>query len=320
MLQLEYYQNDRYQNWIKENKKVAFSLRDILMFIGTVLVMINLKVGLSIMIAIGLLLLLGRNIFKDKKPLVKTARVKRMFFTELIIFLLVGVLTNINVIFLFLADILVVLAYYIVILTNIINSPIEKAIQNKFVRKAKKKLKEMENLKIIGITGSYGKTSTKYIVSTILEQKYNVLKTPASYNTKMGIVRTINEQLKPTHQIFVCEMGADEVGGIQRSCDVVHPTIGMVTAIGPQHLATFGSLENVKKTKFELVNSLPKEGIAFLNYEDENIRSMKTEKNKITYGLESSYDYYADEINITEFGSQFVVHTKEKSRIEVTTK
>lgn len=320
MLQLEYYKNDRYINWIKKNKKVVFSLRDILMFIGTIVLLINIKIGLIINILIGLLLLLARNIFKEKKPLGITSRVKRMFFTETVIFFILAVLANVNIKFIILIDILIVLSYYIVILVNIINKPIEKIIQQKFVIKAKRKLKQMENLKVIGITGSYGKTSTKYIVSTILNQKFNVLKTPASYNTKMGIVRTINENLKSTDQIFVCEMGADQVGEIKELCDLVHPSVGIITSIGPQHLETFGSLDNIKKTKFELVESLPGDGVAILNYDDENVKNVATTKNKVTYGTDKTKDYYAEEIEITEFGSNFIVHTKNGEKISVTTK
>lgn len=320
MLQLEYYKNDRYKSWINKNKKVVFSFRDILMFIGTIIVIINIRVGLIISILITLLLLLGRNIFKEKKPLVITQRVKRIFFTETVIFLFISALVNINIVYMILINTLIVLAYYFVIFINVLNKPIEKIIQEKFVIKAKKKLKEMKNLKIIGITGSYGKTSTKYIVSTILNQKYNILKTPASFNTKMGIVRTINENLKPTDQIFVCEMGADEVGEIKELCKLVHPSIGMITSIGPQHLETFGSLENIKKTKFELVDSLPKDGMAILNYNDENIKSVNFDKNKVTYGTDVTSNYYAYDINIEEFGSNFKVHTKDGDEIKVITK
>ena len=320
MCQLEYYKNDRYKNWINKNKKVVFSLRDILMFIGTTTTILNLRVGLIVSICIVLLLLLARNIFKEKKPLVITARVKRIFFTETVIFLFVAILVNINILYMILVNILVVIAYYLVIVVNILNKPIEKLIQEKFVRKAKNKLKQKDDMKIIGITGSFGKTSTKYIVSTILSQKYNVLKTPASFNTKMGIVRTINEYLKPTDQIFVCEMGADQVGEIKQLCDFVHPTIGMITSIGPQHLETFGSLENIKKTKFELVDSLSEDGIAFLNYDDENVKSVKTNKNKITYGINKENDYYATDIKINEFGSEFIIHTRLDEQITVRTK
>lgn len=320
MLQLEYYKNNRYMTWINKNKKVVFSLRDVLMFIGTIIMIINIRTGLIVSILVGLLLLLSRNIFKEKKPLVITKRVKRIFTTELIIFATGVILVNINVLFIIIINLLVIFAYYLLIIINIVNSPIEKTISQSFVKKAKRKLKKMPNLKIIGITGSYGKTTTKYIVSTILNQKYNVLKTPASFNTKMGIVRTINEYLKPTDQIFVCEMGADQVGEIKELCDLVHPTIGMITSIGPQHLETFGSLENIKKTKFELIDSLPVNGLAFLNYEDENIKSMSTNKNKIIYGTNASDDYYAENIELTEFGSKFDIHTKNGSKIDVSTK
>ena len=320
MLQLEYYKNDRYNNWINKNKKVVFSLRDILMFIATIVTILNVKAGLIFSIFIALLLLLARNIFKEKKPLVITGRVKRIFTVETLIYLVVAVLANINILFVILANILVVLAYYLVIVVNGLNQPIEKMIQEKFVRKAKKTLKQMDNLKIIGITGSYGKTSTKYIVSTILSQKYNILKTPKSFNTKMGIVRTINENLKPTDQIFVCEMGADEVGEIKELCDLVHPDIGMITSIGPQHLETFGSLENIKKTKFELVDSLSDKGVAFLNYDDENVKTVETNKNKITYGVSKDNSYYAKDINIGEFGSEFNIYTKNGEEIYVKTK
>ena len=320
MLQLEYYKNDRYSKWISKNQNVVFSFRDILMFIGTIITILNLRVGLIISILILLILLLARNIFKEKKPLVLTGRVKRIFFTETVIFLITAVLANYNILYIILSNILVVMAYHLVILVNILNKPIERAIQEKFVIKAKKKLKQMKNLRVIGVTGSFGKTSTKYIVSTILNQKYNILKTPASFNTKMGIVRTINENLKPIDEIFVCEMGADEVGEIKELCNLVHPCIGMITSIGPQHLETFGSLDNIKKTKFELVESLPNDGIAILNYNDENIRSVNTNKNKITYGIENTCEYYAKDIEITEFGSNFIIHTKDGSQIEVSTK
>ena len=94
-----------------------------------------------------------------------------------------------------------------VILVNIINSPIEKSINNGFIKDAKRILSQMPDLKIIGVTGSYGKTSVKYYLQTLLKSRYNVLVTPASFNTPMGVVRTIREELKPIHEIFVCEMG-----------------------------------------------------------------------------------------------------------------
>ena len=93
------------------------------------------------------------------------------------------------------------------------------------------------------MTGSYGKTSLKFYLNTLLSVKYNVLVTPESYNTPMGVVKTIREQMKSTHEIFVCEMGARKVGEIKEICDIVHPRDGLITSIGPQHLETFFNMD-----------------------------------------------------------------------------
>lgn len=112
-------------------------------------------------------------------------------------------------------------------------------ITNHFINDAKRMLKEVPGLTIIGITGSYGKTSVKYYLQTLLQDHFNVLITPESYNTPMGVVKTIRGSLKSTHEIFVCEMGARHVGDIKEICDIVHPHHGVITSIGPQHLETF---------------------------------------------------------------------------------
>ena len=101
------------------------------------------------------------------------------------------------------------------------------------------------NIPVVGITGSYGKTSTKYYLSTILSERFDVLMTPGSYNTPMGVVKTVRESLRPTHEVFVCEMGAKYVGDIKELCEIADPEIGIISSIGAQHLETFGSLENI---------------------------------------------------------------------------
>ena len=133
---------------------------------------------------------------------------------------------------------------------------IESFIANRYITSAYKKLnkKEYKNLIKIGITGSYGKTSTKYILKTILSQKYNVLATPGSYNTTMGNVRIIREELKPEHEVFISEMGARKKHDISEICDFVKPHIGIITSIGAQHLETFKNIETVAKTKGELLD------------------------------------------------------------------
>ena len=102
---------------------------------------------------------------------------------------------------------------------------------------AKDILKKHDQLIKIGITGSYGKTSSKNILQQILSEKFYSLPTPASFNTPMGITITIRQQLKPTHEVFICEMGADHVKEIHDLMQFVKPQYGVVTSVGTQHLA-----------------------------------------------------------------------------------
>mgnify|MGYP001558311664 FL=1 len=151
--------------------------------------------------------------------------------------------------------------FLFVILFNIPFQVLKKII----IIKAKRKISSFKSLKVIGITGSYGKTSTKEFLATILSEKFKVAKTSGFNNTDIGIAKCILRDLKPEYQIFVVEMGAYKKGEIKTICDMVKPDMGIITGINEQHLELFGSLENTMKAKFELVESLPKEGIVILN-------------------------------------------------------
>jgi UDP-N-acetylmuramoyl-tripeptide--D-alanyl-D-alanine ligase len=139
--------------------------------------------------------------------------------------------------------------------------------RNRIVNAARQKREAFKNLLVIGITGSYGKTSTKEFLYTILSSKWGdkVLKTNAHQNSEVGISRCILNDLKPGHEIFIVEMGAYNRGGIKLLCSIVKPKVGILTGINEQHMATFGSQENIIKGKYELIESLPKDGIAFFN-------------------------------------------------------
>ena len=257
ILQLESYYNDRYFGWIKKNLSKAFNIKHIvLLILPLVVLLINfseykiLSFCLEILVLIVLIFVTKRK--KEKKPFVVTARIKRMYITYLILFVLLFVVSNIVDLRIAMAimSLCGTLAYIFVFIVNVINKPIEGSIRKGFCVKAKKKLKSIPGLEVVGITGSYGKTSTKYAVSTILSQKYNTLMTPESYNTTMGVVRTVNEKLNPMHHLFVCEMGAKYIGDIKEITDIVEPKYGILTAVGPQHLDTFKSIENVSKAKW----------------------------------------------------------------------
>ena len=194
-------------------------------------------------------------------------------------------------------------------LAGLIAWPIERLIFRLYFRDAEKKLLENPRLIRIGITGSYGKTSTKFILAEILGQKYNVLATPASFNTPMGVTRIIRERLSPSHQVFIGEMGARHVGEIKELSHLVHPQIGILTAVGPQHLDTFKTVERIEKTKYELIDALPQDGLAVFLHDGGIVSRLyeKTEKPKMLAGRENA-DAWATDISVSPSGSHFTLH------------
>lgn len=245
---------------------------------------------------------------KAKKPLVFTGRVKRMTVTFIILAsaaAAIGFFIPLKVS----ALVLTLFAAFTpvtVVLCNIINYPIEEGIRRHYINDAKRILAECRDLKIIGITGSYGKTSMKFFLGTLLNARYNTLVTPESYNTPMGVVRTVREKLNGTHEIFVCEMGAKQKGDIKELCDIVHPHDGIITSIGPQHLETFKSIETVKSTKYELADALPETGTVFVNADNKYIRK-DLPRGAVTYGTTPDCDYHAGDISVSSAGTSFTL-------------
>jgi UDP-N-acetylmuramoyl-tripeptide--D-alanyl-D-alanine ligase len=159
------------------------------------------------------------------------------------------------------------------ILANLILFPVEEALRLYYLASARRIIRLIDPL-VIGITGSYGKTSTKEILAHILSSRHDVLKTPRSYNTLMGVCKVIREELKPGHKIFIVEMGAYKPGEIARICRLVRPRVGILTAIGPMHLERFKTLENVTRAKYELIAALPGDGIAVFNADDPRVLAL----------------------------------------------
>lgn len=197
----------------------------------------------------------------------------------------------------------------LVALAGVIALPVEKLIFHLYFKDAEKKLLENPRLIRIGITGSYGKTSTKFILAEILSQKYNVLATPASFNTPMGVTRIIRERLTPSHQVFIGEMGARHVGEIKELSRLVHPQIGILTAVGPQHLDTFKTIERIEKTKYELIDALPQDGLSVFLHDDAIVTRLyeKTQKPKLLAGKEGT-DAWASDVTVGPQGSHFLLH------------
>jgi UDP-N-acetylmuramoyl-tripeptide--D-alanyl-D-alanine ligase len=209
----------------------------------------------------------------------------------------------------------------LLLFSNFINSPVEQAINRRYINDARRILKNLPNLIVIGVTGSYGKTSTKYFLQRLLSAKYNVLMTPENYNTTLGVVRTVRTLLRPVHDVFVCEMGARQAGDIKEICDLVNPRYGVITSIGPQHLESFGSIENIAATKFELADALPDDGVLFLNFDDELIRKKNCAKRTVSYSLsDGGGDYSAQGVRASREGSSFRAALPGGSWIDCSTK
>ncbi len=172
----------------------------------------------------------------------------------------------------FLALFIIVQGYYLSVFFLIILVPLFFQIptlfwRNIYIEKAGRKRMQFSNLLVIGITGSYGKTTTKEFLAHILSKKFKVLKTKEHQNSEVGVSNCILQELGPEHQVFVCEMGAYNRGGIKLLVDIVKPNIGIVTGVNEQHLATFGSMENLLSAEGgrELIEALPKDGAVVIN-------------------------------------------------------
>ena len=329
MFQLNGYKNGEHIHWLKKNVSRQYLL--ILIGISGILsmclpgIVTLLLQTATVLICMKYYLYLKKT--NTKKKLVYTARVKRLILTDSILVILLLVLTGVFLGVSRIAGafaILTMLQIIALVIVNWINRPVEGMINQHYINDAKKKLRSVPDLIVIGVTGSYGKTSVKYYLDTLLKEHFEVLITPESYNTPMGVVKTIRSSLKPSHQIFICEMGARHVGDIKEICDIVHPEHGIITSVGPQHLETFFNMDNIVNTKFELADALPEVGLLFLNGDNEYIRNHSGKyKNKIFYTtgewakareLESQIEegevpqyYQTGDVKLSRTGTEFTV-------------
>ncbi len=303
MLQLNSYYNQRYLKWFWKNKKSLVPLREGLPFLAAGgIVFHSFYLRLLILGLIYLELCLSLPALKPKKPLVFTARVWRLFFVN---FLFLGITytaliylswkfgqVGLNCTILILANLTAWVPITLAFLNGLI-WPLEKIIQRWYVRDARRYLNQLATLETIGITGSFGKTTTKYLLYELLKERFYTLKTPESYNTLMGITKVVRSKLRLAHEKFIVEMSAKQPGDIKEICDLVRPKFGLVTVIGEQHLETFKSLTQIQKTKGELIRALPADGIAFLNRDDpnSNVLFQQTKGKVVTFGFSKDADF-----------------------------
>lgn len=323
MMQQNSYRNDRYQRWLRSSGDTTSYPR----IVGMLVVLASLATWSSPIWGAVLIILFGAGSAitlakrKYKKPLVWTPRVRRTFATMVILSLIItaaiaiwsaSVCDTPEEALYYSAVALTALycgSHIITMAAIWLLRPVEKSINRKYYNEAAEILRSVPGLKVIGITGSYGKTSTKHYLYRILSEQFETLMTPGSYNTTMGVIRTVREMMKPYCEVFICEMGAKQTGDIKEICDLVHPVAGIVTAVGPQHLESFKTIENVQRTKFELVDSLPADGLAVVNNDFPMVASRPVENVDCRrYGIGAeNVEVKATDIEYGQRGTDFTV-------------
>lgn len=331
MLQQNLYDDDfRYVKWLKKNfSKIMLSFDLIQVFL--IFFILFVKKGIIIPIVFSFVYILlfiyvfGKS-YKEiiKKPLVITSRIKRLVTTIVILcilFIFIGYKNDIN--YYISLSAMSYFIYFISLIAVKINIPIEKIVYLRYKRKAMNKLDSLSNLDVIGITGSYGKTSSKNILNDILNCKYNCIATPRNLNTPYGLIMTINNDIDKFDELFIAEMGAYKIGEIKELCDLVHPKYGILTKIGKAHLELFGSEKNIQKGKFELIESLPSDGVAVLNKDDvmQVNYELKNNVKVLWIGIDNECDYRATNISVTSSGTSFDLIVKgDKKKYKFETK
>ena len=329
MMQQNWYnEGNRYLKWIQRNiKAVAFPYElsfILILFVSGYMSKICMVV-LSFIYFSFMIIIHIKNAKNDqvKKPIVFTKRVIRLYVTMYILYTipLIVIYKTFNDTFIFnyyfIMWGLAYFSYFSGYLCNIINKPIEKCVYYSFYFKAKKKLKQRTNMEIIGITGSYGKTSSKNILADILSIKYDTFRTPKNFNTAYGLINSVNNYLDNFCEYFVAEIGAVKRGDINKICKIIHPKYAILTIIGTAHLESYGSRENIKLTKFELIESLPKDGLAILNGDDKEQLSydIKNTVETLWIGIDNTnVDVYASDIKLSHKGTTFNITFKGDSK------
>ena len=322
--QLESYQFRGYFRALSRQKEKAFLRFVILAGAAAVLRLLTL-LGLPWLRGVLALALIGAGLFvyrsdaahPGKKPLKFTARVKRLCVS----YSVVALALHIGAAFLFgsfaPSVLLAALSPCVLVLGAAAVWPVERGIYEFYFRSARKILLSRDGLIRIGITGSFGKTSNKFILETLLKEKYSVLTTPGSFNTPMGLCRVIRERLQPGHQVFIAEMGARHRGDIRELCRLVKPQIGMLTAVGAQHLDTFGTVDRIAETKYDLIRALPPDGLAVFMDDGARVKGLyerTTGVDTILSGREGD-DAWADQIACDGSGSHFDIHFRDEEEV-----
>ena len=347
-LQQDDYSNRRFARWLWSSKARLIHVRVALIYAaGAVLYPILPTGGPYVVAALastgaGLVSVTSTRRAPQKKPLVYTGRARRLLAVSIALAVLLFVAGFFAVSrlaeaaglvpaagpglpVLVMALITIHAAPLIAMAANLALFPVQASINWSYRIRAHRKLRRMKPM-VVGITGSYGKTSTKYFTEALMASRYRVLKTRASFNTILGICRAVNEELGPEHDVLIVEMGAYRRGEVRDMARLTRPHIGVLTAVGPQHLERFGSIETIERAKFELLEALPADGIAVINNDDPRVRRLADGLRgpKIRrYGIDlaaGDLDLAAQEISHGPDGLTFTLVDRDGKRVTVKTR
>lgn len=308
------YQLLSYRRWLRENRAQLTPARRFVVLPGMVLVFfVRPPAGALVLLALAAFqwwLNPARHGRLAKKPLVFTARVRRLAAVSALFPLLcLAFLALSPALALCALGACVCLAPLLCMLTAALAAPLERFIAQRYINDARRRLRSMERLFVVGITGSYGKTSVKHYLYALLSPFRHVYMTPGNFNTTLGVTRAVREGLLPTHEIFLCEMGARHTGDIAEICELVQPDMGIITAIGEQHLETFGSHEAIARTKLELYDSVrARGGDTVLNWDCEAIAGRGYEGHIIRCGRGGACEYRVSDACVSAQGTSFCLH------------
>jgi UDP-N-acetylmuramoyl-tripeptide--D-alanyl-D-alanine ligase len=334
ILQLEEYMNRRFLRWaFSERSGWLRDRRWAGVFEGALIALaavrnLNLLIGVLALAWILSAAWITKEVWPRpaKKPIVYTARLRRLIIATgiLAIAIWVAALVAANLLLrpstaaahytLAIAvpiTVLLLLDALVVAGGNLLAQPVEAALRRFYLRDARRRVRRL-NPKIVAITGSYGKTTTKELVASILSTRFSTVKTPESWNTLMGVTRAIRERLTEQHEIFVVEMGAYHRGEIAQLCDLSGPPdIGILTGINEQHLERFGGIENTTKAKYELIQAVKPGGVGIFNVDNERVRRLADQTSHVRVlrvGLEpesAPLDYTAEDVSVSPEGTRF---------------
>lgn len=330
IFQLETYKFDRYGRWIGDHVRSVVVRRSHLVGAGLLLLaLVGFAYARSTWVAVVLLPLWALAFIssrryrsdQEKKPLAFTARMTRLAMVTAFVAMIPVVMGGLyggstgeaeGFLWYLLGFLITDLGapLWVAIGAGLM-LPVEAIIQEGFKREARRRLQDRSDLTVVGVTGSYGKTSTKFIVAELLRQKYSVYATPSSYNTPMGMCLAVNEHLEPQHQVLVLEYGVRYPGDMDELCDIAEPDVSVVTTIGVAHFETMGSVDAIAAEKQILVERTRFDGPVVLNADDERVDAMTAEADgpvwRISATGRSDADITAHNIHYDTEGTSFVV-------------